>query len=93
MNAFEILALMQKRDGDKSFTDGKFATVTTDSYNDYYHDQLPTIPAGTRLCLKHGGDYGMYAIAYIDGILHDVKFKLNEVHHIDWASLSDTANA
>lgn len=90
MNAFDILTIMQRRDGNKAFTDGKFAIVIADSYNDYHHDRLPTIPAGTRLQLRHGGDYGIYAIAEIEGALHNIKFRLEEVHHIDWSSISDT---
>lgn len=84
MTPFEILKFMESK-----AQDGKFAVTTADSKNDYYTDQLPTIPVGTKVLLNHGGDFGLYAIADVDGVLHNVKFLLIEVHNIDWDNLTD----
>lgn len=54
-------------------------------HNDYCKDELPIIPINTVMQLDFGGDFGIYALADINGTLHKVKIPLNEISHIDWA--------
>ena len=61
---------------------GRFAVLTADAGNDYYKEQLPTIPAGTVLQIDFAGDFGCYAIADIGGVLHKVKVQLHDLHKI-----------
>lgn len=82
MQGLDLLQYMQSKQHIN-----KIAVTTADSYNDYYHDKLPTIPAGVKVLLRHGGDFGLYGIADIDGVLYNVKFRLDEVQNIDWDNL------
>lgn len=50
--------------------------------NDYYKEVLPTIPAGTWMRLDFAFNEGLYATADVRGVLHRVKIKLEDIHHI-----------
>ena len=51
--------------------------------NDYHKDELPTIPANTEIRIDFGGDFGFYGVADINGVLHNVKVFLQDLHNID----------
>ena len=72
----------------------KNVTLTTlQCVNNHYDtEELPCIPAGTTIVCDFGGDFGLYAVADIQGVLHKVKIKLNELHLIDWSPLRDKIN-
>jgi hypothetical protein len=52
--------------------------------NDYSQDKLPIIPAGSELVLDFGGDFGVYAMAEVQGVIHRVKIEVYHLHLIDW---------
>lgn len=58
-------------------------------HNDYHTDQLPIIPINTVMMLDFGGDFGIYAMADIGGVLHRIQVPLNEIGHIDWSPHED----
>lgn len=61
-------------------------TVMEDCTNSYDAVRLPTIPAGTVLIADFAGDFGMYAMAEVKGVLHKVKIELHDLHKIDFGS-------
>ena len=77
--AFTHLAILT----DKNAVSGKFARLTDDAANDFHKDKLPKIPAGTILQIDFAGDFGLYAVADVDGVLHKVKIELPDLHKIE----------
>lgn len=76
------------RDEDsKSPIEGKEFVVMEQCKNDYHSDQLALIPAGTTIIGDFAGDFGCYAMAEIRGVIHRVKFEVNELHKINWGNL------
>jgi hypothetical protein len=63
---------------------GSVFTLKDDCANDYHPGILPTIPAGTSIIADFAGDFGMYAMAEVDGAMHNVKIVLHELHKIDF---------
>lgn len=64
--------------------EGEEFTLINDCENDYYKDQIATIPAGTKIVADFAGDFGIYAMAEVDGVIHKIKIKVNELHNIDF---------
>lgn len=60
------------------------ATMAEEAPNGYYNEVLPTIPAGTPLICDFAGDFGMYALADIGGVLHRVKINIDHFHKVDF---------
>ncbi len=60
--------------------------IKQDCENDYYHDQLPVIPAGTPIVADFAGEFGMYGLVEVNGVLHKVKINLHELHKVDFGS-------
>lgn len=59
-------------------------SLLEDCRNDYHHDQLPVIPAGTKLVADFAGDFGIYGMVEVEGVLHKVKIGLHELHKINF---------
>lgn len=93
--AFKILEMIQHRIGRdrESWIDGKRTKTLSPTPNDYYTDKLPIIPAGTDIQLNFGGDFGIYGIADIQGVLHKIKVELHDLHFIDWSELLEQYDA
>lgn len=66
----------------REWLNGREAKTTAPIPNDYYKDGLPEIPAGTPLVCDFAGEFGMYALADIGGVLHKVKIPLEHLHEI-----------
>jgi hypothetical protein len=64
--------------------EGETFLLKEECANDYYIEVLPTIPAGTEILAGIAGDFGMYGLVEIDGVLHKVKINLGELHKIDF---------
>lgn len=75
-----------RRAGNESAIKGAEFTVRNECRNDYYHERLPAIRAGTVIVADFAGDFGMYGMAEIDGELHKIKVDLHELHKIDFGS-------
>jgi hypothetical protein len=94
--AFRIYEFATSRTGDErneSVIKGRFITALADLSNDYCKDKLAVIPAGSVLLMDFAGDFGMYAMADISGVLHRVKLDLSELHHLDWSPYADEIGA
>lgn len=65
---------------------GEEFTVKEACQNDYNKEILPVIPADTKIIADFAGDFGMYATAEVDGVMHKLKFHLHELHKIDFGS-------
>jgi hypothetical protein len=76
--AFEFFAKID----DREWTEGRYATLTADVENDYHKEILPVIPQGTILKCDFGGEFGLYALADVNGVLHKVKILLHDLHKI-----------
>lgn len=76
-----------KRDGNESAIKGKAFTLREACANDYGKDRLATIPAGTSIIADFAGDFGMYGLAEVNGVLHKVKVDLHDLHKIDFGDL------
>jgi hypothetical protein len=55
-----------------------------DCQNAYHRDNLETIPAGTEIVADFAGDFGMYGMVEVAGVLHKVQIELHELHKIDF---------
>lgn len=78
-------------DSSETIIEGKHTRLLEDAANDYHKKRLPVIPAGTELKLQFADVFGCYAVANINGTLHKVKIKLNDLMKIDWSFLNETA--
>jgi len=93
--AFKVLQLFDKHDPATATRDykgewvvkGRFVQTLSPIANDYYKEDLPTIPAGTTVQIDFGGDFGMYGIADINGVLHKIKVPVEELHKVDFSDL------
>lgn len=59
-------------------------TLINDCENDYYKEQIAIIPAGTKIVADFAGDFGMYAMAEVDGVIYRIKINVHELHNIDF---------
>ncbi len=84
MNMMTTFKNITERDDSESVIKGKSFTLMQDCENDYYKERLPTIPAGTTIVADFAGDFGMYGIAEVDGVLHKIKIDLHDLHKIDF---------
>ena len=76
--AFDHYAKISNRD----LVSGRFAILSGDCENDYHKEVLPVVPDGTTIQIDFGGDFGCYAMADVNGILHKVKIGLTDIHKI-----------
>lgn len=76
--AFDHYAKISNR----GFASGRHAILTGDCKNDYYKEVLPVVPEGTTIQIDFGGDFGCYALADVDGVLHKVKIVITDIHKI-----------
>lgn len=90
---YEFISTRTSGENGKSLVNGLYVKTRREVTNDYYHDKLPTIPAGTWLRLDFGGDFGLYAMADIDGDLHKVKVLLPDVASLDWSEYQHRIDA
>jgi hypothetical protein len=67
---------------DRDFVKGLFAILTGDCANDYHVDALSVIPEGTTIQIDFGGNFGCYAMADIEGVIHRVKIGITDIHKI-----------
>ena len=73
------------RDGEgKSAISGFEFLLKEECENDYYKEELPSIPAGTTIVADFAGDFGMYGIAEVNGVIHKVKVPLRDLHKINF---------
>ncbi len=84
MSMMQTYNAITQRDGNNSVIKGEVFIVLKDCENDYYKELLPRIPAGTEIVAEFAGDFGMYGMAEISGVIHKVKIKLHELHQIDF---------
>lgn len=68
----------------ESLIKGQIFTLMEDCGNDYHREELPIIPAGTEVIAEFAGDFGMYAMAEVDGVLHKIKIVLSELHKVNF---------
>lgn len=73
-------------DSNHVIKDKEFIVLET-CKNDYHVEQLEFIPAGTTIIGDFAGDFGCYAMAEIEGVIHRVKIEVNELHKINWGPL------
>jgi hypothetical protein len=76
--------ITQHDGGGKWDIHGSIFVTTQECKNDYYPERLPSIPAGTAIVADFAGDFGMYGMVEVDGVLHKVKVDLHELHKIDF---------
>ena len=76
--------ITQRSDEGKADIKGEEFTLINDCGNDYYKERLPIIPAGTKIIADFAGDFGIYAMAEVDGVIHRVKIEVHELHNIDF---------
>ena len=69
---------------DREWLNDRPASMAEEAPNDYHKEVLPTIPAGTPLICDFAGDFGMYALADVDGVLHKVKITIDHFHKVDF---------
>lgn len=43
-----------------------------------------TVPSGTTIVADFAGDFGVYGMCEIDGVLRKVKIGLEDLHKINW---------
>lgn len=92
MSMIDTYKNITTRDGAESPIKGVAFTTKADCENDYYKERLAVIPAGTTIIADFAGDFGMYGLAEIDGVLHKVKVQLHDLHNIDFGGF-DARNA
>jgi len=68
---------------------GHYFPVVDYCYNDFGGD-LSTIPAGSLVMVNFVGDFGMYGMTEVAGVLHKVKVPLNQLHKIDFSGFTGT---
>jgi len=73
-------------DNGKSPIEGKEFRVLEDCKNDFRSEVLAVIPAGTMIVADFAGNFGMYAMGEIAGVLHRLKFNVEELHKIDFGA-------
>lgn len=59
-------------------------TLIDDCENDYYKEQIAVIPAGTKIVADFAGDFGIYAMAEVDGVIYRIKINVHELHKINF---------
>jgi hypothetical protein len=85
MSMLKTLTNISRRyDSGESHIKDELFKLTADCENDYYKEQLATIPAGTEVLADFAGDFGMYGMVEVGGVLHRVKINLTELHKIDF---------
>lgn len=89
--AFKLLAFVTMRNAKnrEAAIKDKFFVIKEDCENTYSSGMVSIIPAGTTIQAEFGGDFGLYAIADIDGVLRKVKIELHEWHKIDFGEIPD----
>ena len=90
-SALKMLAFISaySKTTQQSAIKGKFFKLKDSVKNDYKSDDLPIIPKGTVIQADFGGDFGLYALADIKGVLHKVKIDLIDLHKIDFGVIPD----
>lgn len=68
----------------KAVIEGFEFIVKEECANDFRKEQLPAIPAGTVIVADFAGDFGMYGMAEVEGVIHRVKVELTDLHKIDF---------
>lgn len=89
--AMKTLAFITMRDtkSRESVIKGKYFTIKEECDNNYNRERMSVLPSGTVIQADFGGDFGLYAIADINGILRKVKIELHELHKIDFGEIPD----
>lgn len=82
MTMLNTLSLITRRkpSGGDAPINGCCFKVIEDCESDY--GSKMTIPAGSVVVADFAGDFGMYGVTEIDGVLHKVKVPLEELHKI-----------
>lgn len=87
LQTFKNITRIDRTDGGADHVIRGFEFILKDDCsNDYHKDQLPIVPAGTRIVAEFAGDFGIYAMCEVDGVLHKIKIELHELHKIDFGS-------
>lgn len=76
----------------ESVIKGKEFVVLRDCVNDYHKEQLAVIPAGSVIVADFAGDFGMYGMVEVDGVIHRIKVILTELQNIDYGEFDARAN-
>lgn len=86
MSMMETYRNIARREGvsNKSVIEGEVFVLLEEAENDYHKDRLPVIPAGTAIVADFAGDFGMYGMAEVDGVLNKIKLKLEDLHKVDF---------
>lgn len=87
MSMLETLKNITERSNDErraSVIDGVSFVLKENCANDFHKDQLPEIPAGSTIVGDFAGDFGMYGVTEVDGVLHRIKIELRELHKVDF---------
>lgn len=83
-----MTALMANR-GDKSSIENWTGFLTCNLPNEYLKEELLTVPKGTEIVVDFGGDFGLYAFAYVNGAIHRIKLNLSNVNMVYWPKIDD----
>lgn len=88
MSMMQTYKNITKRTGEnrKSVIEGEEFVLMNDCANDYHKEQLPVIPAGTSIIADFAGDFGMYGMVEVNGVIHKVKIILSELQNIDFGA-------
>ena len=70
----------------QSVIEGEVFVLLEDAENDYNKDRLAVIPAGTSIIADFAGDFGMYGMAEVDGMLNKIKLRIEELHKVDFGT-------
>lgn len=88
MSMMQTYKNITKRDYEnRSPIEGELFTTKEDIRNDYHTEELSVIPAGTLIEGDFAGDFGMYGMAEIGGVIHRIKVPVTELHKIDFGRL------
>lgn len=79
----DTLANITAKDNDGRFviSDERFE-VMEDCKNEFHKEMLAVIPAGSIIVADFAGDFGMYGVTEVDGVLHKVKVDITELHKV-----------
>lgn len=85
--AKKIFEALTTNRGVKGSLENQKGVLLVSCDNDYHKENLPIIPAGTEIKIDFGGDFGLYAVAFINGSIHKIIIKIEQVHHIHFESI------
>lgn len=86
MTMMDTYKAITRRSGNQSIIKNMDFVLMEDCKNTYYPDQIETVPAGTSITADFAGDFGIYGMVEVEGVIYKVKIELHELQKINFGT-------